>query len=193
MFSVHFENVTSPQQLLDKGLFLLHARVVSLFEKFPSQHYVCGMDNLYTSSNIALYAINCKSKLYIHCVTRKSGRKISKCIKQTAHKINDNIIRHRGTLKLKKLVGEPTMKDMVEISLYDVKPFYFMKNAWTDIRWRQKRREVWSSSLQRMIKIPYYRLNVIDIYNHNMNNVDISDQLRVVYRRDHWMRKRKWW
>ena len=26
-----------------------------------------------------------------------------------------------------------------------------------------------------------------------MNNVDISDQLRVVYWWDHWMRKRKWW
>ena len=44
-----------------------------------------------------------------------------------------------------------------------------------------------------MIKIPYYRLNVIDIYNDNMNNVDISYQLRVVYRWDRWMRKRKWW
>ena len=100
---------------------------------------------------------------------------------------------HRRTLKVEKLVGEPIIKDMVEIILYDVKPFYFMTNAWTEIRWIQKHREVWSSSLQRMIKIPYYRLNVMDIYNHNMNNVDISDQLRVVYRWDHWMIKRKWW
>ena len=26
-----------------------------------------------------------------------------------------------------------------------------------------------------------------------MNNVDISDQLRVIYRWDYWMIKRKWW
>ena len=44
------------------------------------------------------------------------------------HTRKDNITRHRGTLKVTKLVGEPKMKDMVAISLYDVKPFYFMKN-----------------------------------------------------------------
>ena len=48
-FSVYFLNVASPKQLLDKGLCPLHARVVSLFEQLPLQHYVCGMDNLYTS------------------------------------------------------------------------------------------------------------------------------------------------
>ena len=95
--------------------------------------------------------------------------------------IKDNIMRHRGTFKVAKLVGEPTMKYLVAIILYDVKPFYFTTNAWTEIRWIQKHRDVWGSSLQRTIKIPYYRFNVIDIYNHNMNNVDISDQLRVVY------------
>ena len=57
--------------------------------------------------------------------------------------------------------------------------------------WIQKHRDVWGSSLQRTIKIPYYRFNVIDIYNHNMNNVDISDQLRVIYWWYHWTRKRK--
>ena len=70
-FSVYFRNVASPQQLLDKGLCPLHARVVIFFEKLPSQYYVCGMDSLYTSSKLALYAIKCKSKVYIHGVTRQ--------------------------------------------------------------------------------------------------------------------------
>ena len=48
--------------------------------------------------------------------------------------IKDNIMRHRGTFKVAKLVGEPTMKDTMAISVYDLKPFYFMKNDWTDIR-----------------------------------------------------------
>ena len=100
-------------------------------------------------------------------------------------------MRHRGTLKVEKLVGDPTIKYQVEISLYDLNPLYFMTNAWTEIRWIQKHREVWSSSLQQMIKMPYYRLNFIYIYNHNMNNVDISDQLRVIYWWYHWTRKRK--
>ena len=133
------------------------------------------MDNLYTSSKLALYAINCELKVYIHGVTRQSSIGIPKYIEKTAHTRKDNIMRHTRTLKLEKLVGEPTMKYLVALSLYDVKPFYFIKNAWTDIRWIQKHRDVWSSYLQRMIKRPYYILNVIDIYNHNMNNVDISD------------------
>ena len=31
------------------------------------------------------------------------------------------------------------------------------------------------------------------MYNHNMNNVDIADQIQGVYRYFMWLRKRKWW
>ena len=53
--------------------------------------------------------------------------------------------------------------------------------------------EVWHHGLENIIKVPFYRLNMIDNHNNNMNNVDISDQLRTVYRYDRWMRKQKWW
>ena len=114
-------------------------------------------------------------------MTRQSGRGIPKCIEKIAYTRKYNIMRHRGTLKVEKLVGEPTMKDLVAIILYDVKPFYFITNSWTEIRWIQKHRDVCSSSLQPDDQYPYYRLNAVDISNHNMSNVDISDQLRVVY------------
>ena len=153
MFSVYFRNIASTNQLLDKGIRPYHARVVSLFEQFPSQHYMCGMDNMYESSKLSLYAINCKSKLYIHCVKRKSSRIIPTFIKETSKTIKDDIMRYRGTLKVEKLAGDPTMKDMVAKSFYYVKPFYFLKNAWIDIRWIQKHREVWRSSLQWMINM----------------------------------------
>merc|ERR1712216_448544 len=39
-----------------------------------------------------------------------------------------------------------------------------------------------------------FRINVINYYNHGMNSVDVSDQLRNQYRIDHvWWRNKKWW
>ena len=136
---------------------------MSLFEQFLSQNYVCGMDKLYTSSKLSLYSINYKSKVYIHGVTIQSVRGLSKCIDQTLHTRKDDIMRHSGTLKVENLVGDTTIKDLVEISLYYLKPLYSMTNAWTEIRRIQNHREVWIISLKRMTNILYYRLNVIDI------------------------------
>ena len=39
----------------------------------------------------------------------------------------------------------------------------------------------------------FLRLNYNYSYDYNMKSVDLSDQLRNVYRVDHWMRKCEWW
>jgi hypothetical protein len=192
-FTVYFRNVAAPPALVESGACPLHARVINMFEQLPNIHYNCGMDNLYVSSKLALLAISCKAKVCIHGVARQSGRGIPKCIEQVPQTTKDMIIKNRGTLKVAKLVGEPKLKDFVAISYYDVKPFYFMTNCWSHIKWIKKNRKVWSATKNKLVNIPYFRLNVFDVYNYNMNNVDISDQLRNVYRWDHWMRKRKWW
>ena len=54
-------------------------------------------------------------------------------------------------------------------------------------------RLVFHRNLKKMVKVPYYRLNVVDEYNMHMNSVDRADQLRGVYKWDLFMRKRKWW
>ena len=61
------------------------------------------------------------------------------------------------------------------------------------IEWIKKFRKIWSKKHNQMVTMGFYRLNVLDTYNYNMNNVDIADQLAEVYQWDHWMRKRKWW
>ena len=42
-------------------------------------------------------------------------------------------------------------------------------------------------------EVKFLCLNINDDYNHDMDNVDIADQLRNYYGFDHWMRKWKWW
>ena len=44
-----------------------------------------------------------------------------------------------------------------------------------------------------VIRAAFLRLNIIDMYNFYMGFVDLADQLRNVYRPDHFSRKRKWW
>ncbi|KAK3283967.1 hypothetical protein CYMTET_8357 [Cymbomonas tetramitiformis] len=57
-----------------------------------------------------------------------------------------------------------------------------------------KNRKVWDASAQSLKEIDFERLNIANDYNHNMNGVDIADQLRDHYRFDGpWMRQRKWW
>ena len=80
----------------------------------------------------------------------------------------------------------------ITLSLYDQKLVYLLSNTCSNLEWVQKERIVWHKEKGNNVKVPYYRLNVIDLYNHNMNNVDIVDQLRTVYRFFVWLRKRKW-
>ncbi len=39
----------------------------------------------------------------------------------------------------------------------------------------------------------FLHLNLINMYDNNMNSVDISDQHRNCYCFNHWMQNRKWW
>lgn len=129
----------------------------------------------------------------IYGVVRSDGRGVPKCIAQKEMTRREDKIRARGTLKVAHLKGDSTIDGLLAISYYDSKPFYMMSNATNCIEWIQKKRKVWRKDQQMNVSMTYHRLNVIDEYNYNMNNVDIADQLRGSYRFDHWMRKRKWW
>ena len=192
-FTVYFRNVAAPKDLLDKGLSPLHSRVVSMFSQLPVENYKAGMDNLYMSAKLALFSMKCRAKVHIHGVTRQNGRGIPEMVHQEPKTRKNEILASRGTLKVAELKNESTLKGLVAMSLYDTKPFYFITNCWEKIEWIKKERKVWSKQQKKMVKMAFYRLNIMDTYNYNMNNVDIADQLAGVYRWDHWMRKRKWW
>ena len=132
-------------------------------------------------------------EVMIHGVACETGKGITKCVKQMEVTRKEDIAKQRWTLKVAGLEGDPEIPGLVCTSLYDSKPFYMMSNACEEIKWEKKTREVYHKGENRMVTLPFYRLNVVDEYNNNMNNVDVADQVRGNYRFDKWMRKRKWW
>ena len=68
-----------------------------------------------------------------------------------------------------------------------------MTNCCEELKWKKMTRDVYHKGLNKMVKLPFYRLNTVDEYNNHMNNVDIADQIRGSYCFDWWMRKQKWW
>ena len=85
------------------------------------------------------------------------------------------------------------MTPIVCTSLYDVKPFYMMSTVAEDITWTKCFTTVYCCIKRKKVRVPFYRLNLANMYNNKMGRVDVGDQLRSYYRFDHWMRKRKWW
>ena len=126
-------------------------------------------------------------------VTKKSGRGIPACIIQQEETTKDKIEKARGTLKVAMFVGDKKIQGLVALSYYDTKPFYMLTNAAENVEFVTKKRKIFDKSTNTMKDAPFYRLNVINDYNNNMNNVDIADQLRGTYWFDRWMRKTKWW
>ena len=192
-FSFYFRNQPAPKKWLDKGLSPLHSRVMALYDQLETDNHVCGMDNLYMSTKLCFMSRLHPRNISIHGVTRMSGRGIPKCVEQEIETRKNQLEKVRGTVKLATLQGDSKCPGFVALSFYDSKPVYFLSTACDTIKWIKKERKVWHKGLQRKVPVPFHRLNVIEYYNHNMGNVDLADQLRGVYRFDHWMRKRKWW
>ena len=78
-------------------------------------------------------------------------------------------------------------------SVYDTKPVHFISTSASLLKWVKKKRKVYDSNLGRMVEIEFLRTELQNDYNNNMNDVDISDQLRKVYCFNRWLRNRKWW
>jgi hypothetical protein len=192
-YSFFMRNMPAPKSYLDKGLSPLHARCLFLLDQVKDQYHVCGVDNLYTSARFFREAYIGKNKVLCHGVARKSGRGIPKSVIQEEMKKKTDQDRMRGTTKAAVLTNDPDIPDLVAFSVYDTKPVHFLSMACTGLKWIEKKKKVFDSHAQRSINMSFLRPEVTDMYNNDMNNVDIADQLRGTYRLDRWMRKRKWW
>ena len=89
--------------------------------------------------------------------------------------------------------SDPEMTAIICTSLYDVKSFYMMSTIAESVSWAKKVMKVYCLIKRKKVSVPFYRLNLADMYNNKMGRVDVGDQLQNYYQFDHWMRKRKWW
>ena len=152
------------------------------------------MDNLYNSAKLCRLCYSLPQKVMVHGVTRPSGRGIPPIVKQEEVKKKADLEKVRNTVKAAVLKGDDVVKDLVSVSCYDTKPVYMLSNACENISWVKKERDVHDPSKNKKFKLPFYRLILIDFYNHNMGNVDLAHQLRNHYRYDSlWHRNRIWW
>ena len=149
------------------------------------------MDNLYLSHKICIITKQ-KQQLwpptYIAGPTRKN-RGITDIIEQQKKSGKDEVLA-RGTLKI-----AVDIDNVLAISLYDNKPFYYLSTIDSIIEELMiKSYKLWDPQTGANVFKEIFRLNVIDFYNKVMNMVDRADQLRNQYRIDHtWWRNNKWW
>ena len=147
------------------------------------------MDNLFNS--VKLFTALYREHALAHGVVRTHGRGLPDAVIQREEKNVKRVESIRGTTMALRQVDNPACPDILAMSVYDTKPVHILSTAAESVVWTTKTRTVWDGRAKTEMK--FLRLNVIDDYNHKMNGTDIADQLRGVYRPDHWMRNRKWW
>ena len=62
-----------------------------------------------------------------------------------------------------------------------------------NIKWIEKKREVYNRSIGQMTTMNFLRLNVNGDYNYGMGGADIADHICGSYHFDHWLQNYKWW
>ena len=61
-----------------------------------------------------------------------------------------------------------------------------------EVTWVVKTKPMWSRALKREIDYKFLRWSLSHNYNYEMNDNDIADQLRLVYRMQRFQRNQKW-
>ena len=89
------------------------------------------------------------------------------------------------------MVDSRNCPDLLAALVYDTKPVHVLSMALECVKWNVKQKKVWCEEEKKKAFVKFLCLNMIDEYNHQINLLDIADQLRGVYRPDHWMRMRK--
>ena len=124
----------------------LHARVLGLISQLPDKNYTLGLDNLYMSTKFCRLAMLMDQRVMLHGVTRVTGRGVPTLVKQKEVTRKGDLEAVRNTVKVARLKGDTVCKDLICISVYDIKPVYFLSNASKEIKWIKKEKNVYDKT-----------------------------------------------
>ena len=127
-YTFFFRNQPAPQSYLDQDLCPLHARVMALLDQVVSKNHTIGIDDIYISAKKFIFGWQNPDSFMFHEVSLEKGKGVPSCIFQKKETSKIAHAKARWTLKVATLKGNPSIPGIVELSLYDSKPFYFMSN-----------------------------------------------------------------
>ena len=159
------------------------------------EYHQVRFDNLYMSAKFSLGFLNHPKKVMIKGVSRNISRGVPMKIlhQEVTKKYMINSVKETVKVCVFKGVRALATCELAACSVYDTKPVHFFSIFCDNITWLNKTRRTWYKSTSTMILGHFVCLEINYLYKMNMDNIDISDQLRVRYRPYRWMSKQKWW
>ena len=79
-----------------------------------------------------------------------------------------------STVKAGVIEGDPNCSGLVCCSIYDTKPVHFLTMASEEIKWITKERDVYDTKKNTKVSMEFYRTNLQDEYNYDMNKIDLG-------------------
>jgi hypothetical protein len=167
--------------------------VVWLTEQLPNVWMCVYMNNLFNSNRLfsALHA----AKYLAHGIICSSNCSIPCGIEQAIELNAKKAKALKGIMTVAWLIHLQKFLDLLAVCVYDHKPVHLLPTVAESVKWKWlvKKRKEYDQEGNAMKMKGYLWLNVINNYNQNMNQTNITDQLRGQYRPDHWMHHKKWW
>lgn len=133
------------------------------------------------SEKFVLGTFQLPKKAMVEGVMYTSQCGLSKKVIQHEVKSSEKAIaKVKGTVKVAVLEDCLPLQEspLVAASMYDQKGVHFLSTCVQKIDWIEKTRKTWDKLWSTMRLRCFLHLSINDSYNNNMNNVDVSDQLR---------------
>ena len=187
-----YRNEPVDPALVAQGFCPMHCRLIHMFGNLREHYHCCTMEDLFNFVKLSCAAYSLPKPVLVHGFLRMSGRGCPLCVVQE-EKVGKHAKAARGTVEAAVLKGDSMSSDLVVASCYNQKSFYMISSKCDEVWWIPVAKKVWSSNLKQNVDFTFLRWSLSHGYYFEMNDNDIADQLRFVYRIMCFRRNTKWW